>query len=413
MDYDTAIAVFASRGRLVTHDETGAVILVGDEEKLLTPAQVTSSAAMIVRADPDTQQVYASGQDDETEAEYSLPAELEDETRSCQECGALDCEGDCKCSDCGTVLSFGQCPHCCPPRECNGCGSYFTPVGVESLCHVCLEMPETPDTNTASGQVESDQTEVTHGGGTMNFHICTTDGRNKWAGADGFCSQCRPINVAGNTLTPAEAEELFGDTIYDIFDEFGGEAAFEQSVNDIIAARIAGHPGNSVPNRLTRQVLDRVQGTERLLQEYEEYLEQKFNIRLELVDVDGPDGDPVPMRYHDYTYYRPQEAPRPRYRQAVIPGLIDTMNTVTGLDPATVRTYRWQAAAEERRLHRQTAANAVRSTRNIKMLWVSRENPSERGFTIIGPNTEENRGVAAEYQAAGIQAGYKVEFELV
>ena len=86
MDYDTAIAVFAARGRLGTHDETGAVILVNGEEKLLTPAQVTSSAAMIVRADPDTQQVYASGQDDETGAEYSLPAELEGETRSCQEC---------------------------------------------------------------------------------------------------------------------------------------------------------------------------------------------------------------------------------------------------------------------------------------------------------------------------------------
>ena len=55
----------------------------------------------------------------------------------------------------------------------------------------------------------------------------------------------------------------------------------------------------------------------------------------------------------------------------------------------------------------------MRQAHSVEMRWVSREDETDRGATVIGPNSDETRGVAAEYQAAGIAKGYKVTFHLV
>ena len=52
MTYEDAVAVFQALGRLVEHDETGAVITTDGEERIYSRAQVTAGAQALVHSNP-------------------------------------------------------------------------------------------------------------------------------------------------------------------------------------------------------------------------------------------------------------------------------------------------------------------------------------------------------------------------
>ena len=77
-----------------------------------------------------------------------------------------------------------------------------------------------------------------------------------------------------------------------------------------------------------------------------------------------------------------------------------------------LRRYLWQANRQERQAARQEHVERVRASKVIEMRWEHRDGGGS-GCKVIGPNTDETRVAAAEYQAAGIAKGFKVTFHLV
>jgi len=239
---------------------------------------------------------------------------------------------------------------------------------------------ETLSPITPSGEGETTQ-ERRH----IMFHNCPIYGRQLFASSDGMCSACREEE------TPVTFEALL--------QQVGGHEEFAASVNAIIAARQEGRGGNTVPTRKTRELLNLIEnGNTHLIAEYQEYLQQ-FHIGLSAQVVQGPQGEQLTLYHHDYTYYRAEQPHLPHMEEAL-----------TGPE---LRQYLWQANREERQARRQQYVSQVRAAQVIEMRWVSREDESDSGATVIGPNTDETRLAAAEYQAAGIQAGYRVTFHLV
>jgi hypothetical protein len=237
---------------------------------------------------------------------------------------------------------------------------------------------ETSSPITPSGEAEATQERR-----NIMFHNCPVYGRQLFASSDGMCSACREEPV----------------TFASLLESVGGHEEFAASVNAISAARQEGRGGNTVQSRLTRELLNLIEnGNTHLIPEYQEYLGQ-FRIGLSAEVVHGPQGDRLTLYHHDYTYYRAEQPHLPHMEEAL-----------TG--PA-LRQYVWQANREERQARRQQYVSQVRASQVIEMRWMSREDETDRGATVIGPNTDETRGIAAEYQAAGIAKGYKVTFHLV
>jgi hypothetical protein len=100
--------------------------------------------------------------------------------------------------------------------------------------------------------------------------------------------------------------------------------------------------------------------------------------------------------FHDYS----------ALTQPVLSGLEDTVLS------DDQRPYAWQANVAEKRAMRNAFVETVRTARNIVMSWVSSDG-TESGSAMLGPNTEETRLMAAEYQAAARRKGYRTRFTLV
>jgi hypothetical protein len=72
----------------------------------------------------------------------------------------------------------------------------------------------------------------------------------------------------------------------------------------------------------------------------------------------------------------------------------------------------WQANLAQKRAMRNAFVERVRISRNIVMSWVSADG-GESGTALLGPNTDETRLLAAEYQAAARKKGFQARFSLV
>ncbi len=257
-----------------------------------------------------------------------------------------------------------------------------------------------PEDSTPGGEEEYQP--IQHERSQPMFHMCPTHNRRLFASSDGMCKACRPVTVA---------EELHAPSFQTLLEDIGGDGAFAASISAIAEARRAGRRGDSVGGRLTRAMLDLIAeqppaAQPALLMEYREYLGQ-FGVGLTSQEERDDRGETHVVHYHDYSNFRRVN----RGVQPAIPHMAPVLNqVVTG---EALRERMWQANVAERRSQRQAHMAQVRATRAILMRWVSREDENDAGSKVIGPNTDETRTQAAEWQAAGIRAGYKVEFELV
>jgi hypothetical protein len=75
-----------------------------------------------------------------------------------------------------------------------------------------------------------------------------------------------------------------------------------------------------------------------------------------------------------------------------------------------LREYLWQASVAEKSASKEAFVEGVRQSRNIVMRWVG---DGGEGQCVLGPNTQETRATAAEYQAAAHKKGFHVRFSLV
>ena len=165
--------------------------------------------------------------------------------------------------------------------------------------------------------------------------------------------------------------------------------------------KLSGRRGDTVDGRLTRAVLNRIMQVGQpvqaaLLDEYREYL-APYGIGLN-VDVDG-------VWFHDYTSLAGQSVSVPvTVTQPAIPGLTGQLNG------DLLREYMWQANVAEKRASKHAFVESVRQSRDIVMRWVGEDS---EGQCVLGPNTDETRARAAEYQAAAHKRGFRVRFSLV
>jgi hypothetical protein len=273
------------------------------------------------------------------------------------------------------------------------------------------------EANKIAGDQPEPTEQLTERTKTMNFHTCTVTGKHTWAGQDGFCKRCRGVEAVAEILdttveevneapraevihtpegeirlSPEEVQEINAPMLADLIEEVGGETALLVSIEVIRRAKRTGKRGDAVNGRRTRELLNLImrqphayQGA--LLSEYREFL-APYGIGLN-VDVDG-------VWFHDYHAL--------------------TQPVLTGMEDAILshdqRHYAWQANAAEKRAMRNAFVETVRTARNIVMSWVSSDG-TESGSAMLGPNTEETRLMAAEYQAAGRRKGYRTHFTLV
>jgi hypothetical protein len=334
--YEDAAAVFAAHGRLIEADGGDAIILVNGQEEIVTPATLVTAAMMM-----DVEAVEEHG------PEY------------CESCGG------CKC-------------HCDEPG------------GDVDEASAMLEVD-----STTSGEEEPIQ--IQERTRNMNFHNCSVTQKYTWAGADGYCKHCRPVETVHTPegeieLTPEDVAVMNAPMLADLIEEVGGETALLVSIEAIRRAKLARRRGDSVNGRRTRELLNLImqqpQGYQgALLNEYREFL-APYGIGLN-VDVDG-------VCFHDYS----------ALTQPVLSGLEDTVLS------DDQRPYAWQANVAEKRAMRNAFVETVRTARNIVMSWVSSDG-TESGSAMLGPNTEETRLMAAEYQAAARRKGYRTRFTLV
>jgi hypothetical protein len=218
----------------------------------------------------------------------------------------------------------------------------------------------------------------------MTFHDCSVLNKRLFAGPDGYCRQCRSVELAAQIL---DREVV---TFEDLLDQIGGEEAYAASVEEIRTVKQNGRPGNSVPGRKTRELLNLILTQHpmfigELLDVYRTFA-GKYGIALR----HDPDG----VLFHDYHVFV----------QPAFPEMVPSGNTL--------RDHRWQANVAEKRAMRNAFVEGVRVSRQIVMRWLSSDG-DESGVVSLGPNTEETRRKAAEYQAAAQEKGFRTRFSLV
>ncbi len=393
--YEEAVAVFAAAGRLVEYDDSGAVVTVNGEERLLEPATLVTAAQMmakdgvvgsvneerndvkvLVEALAAAAQVYA---EDEVEHDERL-AELERArldmrflVQLVSQVAGWKLEGR---------LTLEGARQVCETHADELAGT----VWEEAFCPVCEA-----SVSTARGEEATNQNERRH---TMTFHDCPVLNRkNLFAGPDGYCRHCRSVELAAQILD-REVEELTGPTFEALLDQIGGEEAYAASVEEIHTVKQNGRPGNSVSGRKPRELLNLIltqhpMFINDLLDKYRA-LAGKYGITLR----HDPDG----VLFHDYSVFAPV--------QPALPEMVPALNG------DALRDLVWQANVAEKRAMRNAFVSAVRASRNIVMSWVSSDG-QERGVVSLGPNTEETRRKAAEYQAAAQKKGFRTRFSLV
>jgi hypothetical protein len=370
--YEDAAAVFAAHGRLIEADGGDAIILVNGQEEIVTPATLVTAAMMM-----DVEAVEEHG------PEY------------CESCGG------CKCHVCHCDEPGGDTDEASAALE-NDNPVHNVWAAIAELAAYTREkdwesfqMDLDAENSTTSGGEESTQTQERTR--NMNFHNCSVTQKYTWAGADGYCKHCRPVETVHTPegeieLTPEDVAVMNAPMLADLIEEVGGETALLVSIEAIRRAKLARRRGDSVNGRRTRELLNLImqqpQGYQgALLNEYREFL-APYGIGLN-VDVDG-------VYFHDYT----------ALTQPVLAGLEDAVLS------DNQRVYAWQANAAEKRAMKNAFVETVRTARNIVMSWVSSDG-TESGSAMLGPNTEETRLLAAEYQAAGRRKGYRTHFTLV
>jgi len=416
--YQDAVATFAAAGRLVEYDDSGAVVTVNGEERLLEPATLVTAAQMMAK-NGVVANVYTSHSSRDIERaidgeEMNQEANAENldaqpATRMEQENVAFGYTGH-SSRDIEGVLEGGTdaddaykelarldmrflvklvsqvaewklegrltreaARQICADHDDQLAGT----VWEEVFCPVCEA------SNTASGQLNAN--ERRH---TMTFHDCPVLNRkNLFAGPDGYCRHCRSVELAAQIL---DREEVTGPSFEELLEEAGGEEAYRASLEDIRHAKHHGRPGNSVSGRRPRELLNLIMTQHPvfindLLDQYRAFAGQ-FGITLR----HDPDG----VLFHDYAVFAPV--------QPALPAL-------NGTD---LRSHTWQANVAEKRAMRDAFVEGVRASRQIVMSWVSSDG-TERGAVTLGPNTEETRLIASEYQAAARKKGFRTRFSLV
>jgi hypothetical protein len=462
MTYQDALALFAATGRLVDADDMSAIVLVNGEERILEPAKLITAARMMAKEDyecyagtvmpdgPDYAQALANLQVQE--------AAIEEEscTEYCDTCGGCKCH-NCHCDDTlvideeDAMLEVGENPkgdywdpddildeHQDPLHDlytdavaAQLAGELMHAVGeaaafaarftdhiggdcdqeeVLRRCDIDAQMhleSEWAEDNTTSGLDEASTQERTR---TMNFHDCSVlNKKHLFAGQDGYCRHCRPVVIEqGIPLTQADVEQMYAPMLADLVQEVGGDNALRVSIEAIRRAKLARKRGDSVNGRLTRELLDLIltqpaiyRGT--LLEEYREFL-APYGIGLNAQTERDDRGEEHLVAFHDYSGLKAV--------QPAIPQLVPAMNEVRQLSGDDLREYLWRANAQEKRAQKRAQVAQVRESRQIVMNWVSSDQ-KETGRVALGPNTEDTRKKAAEYQAAARKKGFRVSFQLV
>jgi hypothetical protein len=280
MTYQDALAVFSAVGRLVDHDETGALIRVNGEERLLTRGQVSAGAAALLRSNPNldaaeedpptpwpaisTAAGYAAAltvcrthaedligweeawcpfchELDDLEAQYNEAVQTESDART--ELARLDMRV--------LVQAVSQVAEHIVSHEPAFLPA--TPDGLETLPmfidHDALERlmsdddAQRPAASTTSGGLE---TNINVRSDPMTFHDCSVLHKRLFAAEDGYCRHCRSVELAAQIL---DRDEPTGPSFAELLEEVGGEDGYRASLEDI---RTAKHDGR-VP-RVRRSV---------------------------------------------------------------------------------------------------------------------------------------------------------------
>jgi hypothetical protein len=389
--YEDAAAVFAAHGRLIEADGGDAIILVNGQEEIVTPATLVTAAMMM-----DVEAVEEHG------PEY------------CESCGG------CKCHVCHCDEPGGDTDEASAALE-NDNPVHNVWAAIAELAAYTREkdwesfqMDLDAENSTTSGGEESTQTQERTR--NMNFHNCSVTQKYTWAGADGYCKHCRPVETVHTSegaveLTAEDVAEITAPTLADLIEEVGGETALQVSIEVVRRAKQAGRRGDSISGRKTRQLLDLIgkqatiyQGA--LLDEYREFL-APYGIGLDIHTEQDDRGEEHLVAYHDYAALKAVQLP--------LPQLVPALNEVKNLTGDALREYLVQADRDERRAQRAAQRAAKRAEGTLVMHWVKREGREviEEGRKTLGQYTEEIRAMAAEYQAAGQMAGYSVTFQLV
>jgi hypothetical protein len=381
--YEDAVATFAAAGRLVEYDDSGAVVTVNGEERLLEPATLVTAAMMMVKngvvapVPPQVRaNVYTSHNSEGIEGVLEGGIDTDDHD-AYKELARLDMRFLVKLvSQVAQWKLEGRLTHEAARQICADHADQLAgTVWEEVFCPVCEA------SNTASGELDAN--ERRH---TMNFHDCPVlNKKNIFAGPDGYCRHCRSVELAAQIL---DREEVTGPTFAELLEEVGGEEAYRASLEDIRHTKHNGRPGNAVKGRIPRQLLNLILTQHPtfindLLDEYRAFA-GKYGIALR----HDPDG----VLFHDYAVLA----------QPAFPAL-------NGTD---LRSHTWQANVAKKRVMRNAFVESVRTSRQIVMRWVSSDG-TESGACALGPNTEETRLIASEYQAAARKKGFRTRFSLV
>jgi hypothetical protein len=381
--YEDAVATFAAAGRLVEYDDSGAVVTVNGEERLLEPATLVTAAMMMVKngvvapVPPQVRaNVYTSHNSEGIEGVLEGGIDTDDHD-AYKELARLDMRFLVKLvSQVAQWKLEGRLTHEAARQICADHADQLAgTVWEEVFCPVCEAR------NTASGELDAN--ERRH---TMNFHDCPVlNKKNIFAGPDGYCRHCRSVELAAQIL---DREEVTGPTFAELLEEVGGEEAYRASLEDIRHTKHNGRPGNAVKGRIPRQLLNLILTQHPtfindLLDEYRAFA-GKYGIALR----HDPDG----VLFHDYAVLA----------QPAFPAL-------NGTD---LRSHTWQANVAKKRVMRNAFVESVRTSRQIVMRWVSSDG-TESGACALGPNTEETRLIASEYQAAARKKGFRTRFSLV
>jgi hypothetical protein len=373
--YEDAVATFAAAGRLVEYDDSGAVVTVNGDERLLEPATLVT-AAMMMAKNGVVANVYTSHSSEGIEGASEGGIDTDDDD-AYKELARLDMRFLVKLvSQVAEWELEGRLTHKAAREICADHADQLAgTVWEEVFCPVCEA------SNTASGELDAN--ERRH---TMNFHDCPVLNRKSlFAGPDGYCRHCRSVELAAQILD-RDVEELTGPTFEELLDQVGGEEAYRASLEEIRHVKHNGRPGNSVSGRVPRELLNLIltqhpMFINDLLDEYRAFA-GKYGIALR----HDPDG----VLFHDYAALVQPAFPE--------------------MAPALNRT--WQANVAEKLAMRNAFVESVRTSRQIVMSWVSSDG-TESGVCALGPNTEETRLIASEYQAAARKKGFRTRFSLV
>lgn len=403
--YEDALAIFATAGRLVDYDDSGAVVTVNGEERLLEPATLVTAARMMARngaarvhtgREPEARrEVEVDTAHDEEKGDVLVEA-LRQEAHT-EENAAMFDQAELEAERDERLVE--------PAREVAGCQrgalETLTLVQAHAVCETLVDTacdeavcPVCEAGSTAGGESQLNQPETESEVHSMIFHDCSVlNKKNLFAGPDGYCRRCRSLELAAQILE-RQVQELTGPTFAELLDQVGGEEAYRTSLEDIRQAKHNGRPGNAVNGRKPRELLNLIMTQHPmfiadLLEAYRAF-SGKYGIALR----HDPDG----VLFHDYAVFAPA--------QPAFPAMAPASNG------NAVRDHIWQANLAQKRATRNAFVSGVRASRDIVMSWVSSDG-TESGTVSLGPNTQETRNKAAEYQMAAHKKGFRTRFSLV